>query len=71
MLKINEINQAAIAGMLEYNIEPTLDNRLTFVTGIRDAWFEDETRSFEKSKYIIAINVLIISLKARIAFAKK
>lgn len=42
-----------------HSIEDTPQNRIEFLTGIQEAWNEDETISFEKSLYKMALSFMI------------
>ena len=62
------------SGMLQEfkltGIRDTTQNRLDFLTGMREAWREDETRSFEKSAWMIAISMEIGRLRRVLATQK-
>lgn len=61
--KIDEINEAMLQEFVKENIEDTLDNRIVFLTGMRDAWYEDPEINFEKTFYMLAISDEIRRLK--------
>ena len=58
-----EIYDAMIEEMQRLKIEPTPDNQLSFLTGLRDGWKEDPTVSLEKSLYMITINTMLFRLQ--------
>lgn len=67
MTKLEEIYVAVLPEMAAHNIEDTPQNRLQFLTGIRDAWLEDGSVSFVKWLYLITIGNEIIRLSNEIA----
>lgn len=67
--KVQEIYDFVLPEMEANDIEDTTLNRYLFLTGVRDAWYEDEESSFEKTLYLIAINGEIMILKIRLAQA--
>jgi len=58
-----EIYDAMIEEMQRLKIEPTPDNQLSFLEGLRDGWKEDQTVSLEKSLYMITINTMLFRLR--------
>lgn len=67
MTKIDEIYAAVLPAMAHENISDTPQNRLNFLTGVREAWLEDGTVSFEKWLYLMTIGNEIIRLRNEIA----
>ena len=65
MSKIDEIYANVLPEMAAQGIEDTTANRLAFLQGVRDAWMEDDSKSFEKSLYMMAISTEIFKLSLR------
>jgi hypothetical protein len=68
MTKTEEIYEFVLQEMEANDIEDTIENRLAFLEGIREAWSEDSDASVEKALYQIALNSEIMILKMRIMF---
>ncbi len=68
MTRIEEIYESVLPEMMDHDIEDTVDNRITFLTGLYDAWKEDSDRSVEKTLYMTALNSEIFCLKIRKRF---
>ena len=70
MTRIEEIYDAILTEMARLEIEDTPQNRLDMLTGLYEGWQEDESSSFEKSLYMIALATEIAVLQVRVAFAQ-
>lgn len=68
--KLEEIYEAVLPEMEAHGIEDTDANRHAFLSGMRDAWVEDPFKSIEKTLYVVAINLEIARLAAKINAAK-
>ncbi len=65
MTRVEEIYEAVLPEMAAHDIEDTIENRITFLTGLQDAWKEDPEVSFEKTLYMIALSGEIFNLKLK------
>lgn len=65
--KMDEIYETVLPEMAANQIPDTLENRLDFLSGIRDAWLEEPSVSFEKWLYVQAIGNEIYRLHKEIA----
>ncbi len=55
MTRTEEIYESVLPEMKAHDIEDTVDNRITFLTGLYDVWKEDSDRSVEKTLYMLAL----------------
>ncbi len=62
MTRIEEIYESVLPEMEAHEIEDTVPNRITFLTGLYDGWREDSDHSFEKTLYMIALRTEICCL---------
>lgn len=65
---MDEIYEAVLPEMKSHGIEDTTENRLIFLTGVKEAWMEDADKSHEKMRYMMAISFEIIHLDEKIQF---
>lgn len=61
--KLDEIYAVVLPEMAASNIPDTPQNRLDFLSGIREAWMEDGSASFEKWLYLMTIGGEILRLR--------
>lgn len=59
MSRIDEITQKMMEEFEIHKIEDTPENRISFLTGVRDAWREDTSSSLEKTLYMFTITGMI------------
>lgn len=65
--KLDEIYAVVLPAMAAKNITDTPKNRLDFLTGMREAWLEDGTVSFEKWLWLMAVGNEILRLRDVVA----
>ncbi len=66
--RLAEIYEQILPVMAANHIEDTVPNRIAFLTGLQDAWKEDDNTSFEKSLYMLALSTEIDHLKLKNIF---
>lgn len=64
--EIAEITSRMLLEFTIYRIEDTLDNRVAFLEGLRQAWIEDTSKSPEKVQYQRALQFEINRINADI-----
>lgn len=68
-IRSEEIRQAVTDLFIEHGIEDTPETRYWAYKGLQEAWSEDETVSFEKTMYRLALNGEIMKAMTQIQFA--
>jgi hypothetical protein len=68
--KIEEVYEMLLPELAENGIEDTPEHRLWGLEGIYDAWREDDTVSFEKTMWMLAVHTEIMSLRLKLKFPK-
>lgn len=54
--RTEEITEAAQAEMDRLDIDYTTENRIGFLSGMRDSWLADPEQSLDKTLYIAAVS---------------
>ena len=62
---MEEIYETVLPELASHGFEDTVENRIAALTGLQDAWNEDESHSAEKSMYMIALAFEILNLKLK------
>lgn len=60
-----KIYETVLPEMAEHGIEDTTSNRIAVLSGLWDAWNEDDTHSVEKSMYMTALAFEILHLQLK------
>lgn len=71
MTRIEEVYASVLPEMEANGVEDTLENRHSFLTGLRDGWVEDTSDNcIEKSLYVLAVTCELVLLHAKIITQK-
>lgn len=65
MQLIDTVYQAVLPEMAAKGIEDTTENRIYFLTGLLEAWTENDDSCIEKSCYVIAVSLEISHLQIK------
>ena len=62
--KIDEIYANVLPDMAKHGIKDTTENRLAYLTGLRDGWVEDGPKpGTDKQWWLLALNVELMRLE--------
>lgn len=61
-----EITEFMVTSLKEGGFEDTPENRLAFLTGLKQAWDEDTDSSIEKSLYMLALTMLLMLARMKV-----
>lgn len=63
MARVDSINEVMLAELASHGFEPTRENRLAFLQGLKAAWVEETWDDcYEKSRWVLAVTLEIVSL---------
>jgi hypothetical protein len=64
--KVEEIYESVLPEMAKNDIEDTVENRISFLQGLQDAWAEDSDDSLEKALWQVALAGELLSLETKL-----
>lgn len=59
------IEKFMLQEMAKANLEPTINNKISYLEGLRDGFKEDPEESLEKTMWVTTVNFMLISLRTQ------